>query len=118
MVDNGELVELNPGPEKSSVLTANPQAITSGETFTEGTQTFSDYFASMYSFIGTQSQQAQRNSENTELLVQQLTDYREKVSGVSLDEEMANLIQFQRAFEASARYIRIVDEMLATLMNM
>jgi len=72
----------------------------------------------MYSFIGTQSQQAQRNSENTELLVQQLTDYREKVSGVSLDEEMANLIQFQRAFEASARYIRIVDEMLATLMNM
>jgi len=50
--------------------------------------------------------------------VQQLTDYREKVSGVSLDEEMANLIQFQRAFEASARYIRIVDEMLATLMNM
>ena len=118
MVLNGELVALNPGPEKSSVMTANPQAITSGETFTEGTQTFSDYFASMYSFIGTQSQQAQRNSENTELLVQQLTDYREKVSGVSLDEEMANLIQFQRAFEASARYIRIVDEMLATLMNM
>ena len=118
MVENGELVALNPGPEKSSVMTANPQAITSGETFTEGTQTFSDYFASMYSFIGTQSQQAQRNSENTELLVQQLTDYREKVSGVSLDEEMANLIQFQRAFEASARYIRIVDEMLATLMNM
>ena len=118
MVQNGELVELNTGPEKSSVLTANPQAITSGGTFTEGTQTFSDYFASMYSFIGTQSQQAQRNSENTELLVQQLTDYREKVSGVSLDEEMANLIQFQRAFEASARYIRIVDEMLATLMNM
>ena len=118
MVLNGELVELNPGPETSSVMTANPVAITSGETFTEGTQTFSDYFASMYSFIGTQSQQAQRNSENTELLVQQLTDYREKVSGVSLDEEMANLIQFQRAFEASARYIRIVDEMLATLMNM
>ena len=118
MVLNGELVELNPGPETSSVMTANPQTFTSGETFTEGTQTFSDYFASMYSFIGTQSQQAQRNSENTELLVQQLTDYREKVSGVSLDEEMANLIQFQRAFEASARYIRIVDEMLATLMNM
>ena len=118
MVLNGELVELNPGPETSSVMTANSQTITSGETFTEGTQTFSDYFASMYSFIGTQSQQAQRNSENTELLVQQLTDYREKVSGVSLDEEMANLIQFQRAFEASARYIRIVDEMLATLMNM
>ena len=118
LVLKGELVELNPGPETSSVMTANSQTITSGETFTEGTQTFSDYFASMYSFIGTQSQQAQRNSENTELLVQQLTDYREKVSGVSLDEEMANLIQFQRAFEASARYIRIVDEMLATLMNM
>ena len=102
----------------SSVMTGLPQTFTSNEVFTEGTQTFNDYFAIMFSFIGTQSQQAQRNSDNNELLVQQLTDYREKVSGVSLDEEMANLIQFQRAFEASARYIRIVDEMLATLMNM
>ena len=116
--DEHKLYQLWGGQANNSVMTANPQTFTSGETFTEGTQTFSDYFASMYSFIGTQSQQAQRNSENTELLVQQLTDYREKVSGVSLDEEMANLIQFQRAFEASARYIRIVDEMLATLMNM
>ena len=113
-----KLFQLWGGVANSSVMTALPQTFTSNEVFTEGTQTFSDYFASMYSFIGTQTQQAQRNSENTELLVQQLTDYREKVSGVSLDEEMANLIQFQRAFEASARYIRIVDEMLATLMNM
>ncbi len=116
--EEGKLEELWSATGKSSVMTANPQTFTSNETFTEGTQTFSDYFASMYSFIGTQSQQAQRNSDNTELLVQQLTDYREKVSGVSLDEEMANLIQFQRAFEASARYIRVVDEMLSTLMNM
>ncbi|HIB85824.1 TPA: flagellar hook-associated protein FlgK [Candidatus Poribacteria bacterium] len=106
------------GVANSSVMTGLPQTFTSNEVFTEGTQTFNDYFAIMFSFIGTQSQQAQRNSDNNELLVQQLTDYREKVSGVSLDEEMANLIQFQRAFEASARYIRIVDEMLATLMNM
>jgi len=116
--EEGKLEELWSATGTSSVMTANPQTFTSNETFTEGTQTFSDYFASMYSFIGTQSQQAQRNSDNTELLVQQLTDYREKVSGVSLDEEMANLIQFQRAFEASARYIRVVDEMLSTLMNM
>ena len=116
--EEGKLEEQWSATGKSSVMTANPQTFTSNETFTEGTQTFSDYFASMYSFIGTQSQQAQRNSDNTELLVQQLTDYREKVSGVSLDEEMANLIQFQRAFEASARYIRVVDEMLSTLMNM
>ena len=116
--EEGKLEELWSATGKNSVMTANPQTFTSNETFTEGTQTFSDYFASMYSFIGTQSQQAQRNSDNTELLVQQLTDYREKVSGVSLDEEMANLIQFQRAFEASARYIRVVDEMLSTLMNM
>ena len=113
-----KLFQLWGGVANSSVMTTLPQTFTSNEVFTEGTQTFNDYFAIMFSFIGTQSQQAQRNSDNNELLVQQLTDYREKVSGVSLDEEMANLIQFQRAFEASARYIRIVDEMLATLMNM
>ena len=69
-------------------------------------------------FVGIQSQQAQRNEENNGLLVSQLETFRESYSGVSLDEEMVNLIQFQRAYEASARYISTVDQVMQTLINM
>jgi flagellar hook-associated protein 1 FlgK len=43
---------------------------------------------------------------------------REAVSGVSLDEEMASLILFQRAFQASARLVSTLDEMLVTVVNL
>ena len=44
-------------------------------------------------------------------------DRRESVSGVSLDEEMTNIIRFQRAYQASARAMSTIDEMLDTLIN-
>jgi flagellar hook-associated protein 1 FlgK len=49
-----------------------------------------------------------------ELLLRQ----RDAVSGVSLDEEMTNLVKFQRAYEASARFITTIDDMLQTVINM
>ena len=42
---------------------------------------------------------------------------RDEVSGVSLDEEAASMIKFQRAYEANAKYFTAVDEMLLTLMR-
>ena len=43
---------------------------------------------------------------------------RESVSGVSLDEEMTNLVKFQKAYQASARLVTTIDEMLDTILNM
>jgi flagellar hook-associated protein 1 FlgK len=43
---------------------------------------------------------------------------RDSVSGVSTEEELANLIKFQRAFEMAARSVRAADEMIQTLINM
>lgn len=83
-----------------------------------GTQTLEEYYASTMTIIGIQSQQAQRNEENNGLLTSQLESFRESVSGVSMDEEMVNLIQFQRAYEAAARYISTVDQVMQTLINM
>ena len=63
------------------------------------------------------------NGTNTQLSNQQivesmLTRQRDSVSGVSLDEEMTDLIKFQRAFEASARLITTIDSMLETVVNL
>ncbi len=47
-----------------------------------------------------------------------LTNQRDSVSGVSIDEEMTNLMQFQKAYEASAELITTLNEMLQTVVNM
>jgi flagellar hook-associated protein 1 FlgK len=51
-------------------------------------------------------------------VVAQLENQRDTVSAVSLDEEMANLIKFQRAFDAAARMVNTADEMFQTILNM
>ena len=51
------------------------------------------------------------------MMASSLENYREEVSGVSLDEEMVDLIQFQSAYQAAAKIINTVDEMLDSLMN-
>jgi flagellar hook-associated protein 1 FlgK len=47
-----------------------------------------------------------------------MESYREEVSGVSLDEEMVNLVKFQNAYNAAAKMISTVDELLDTLIGM
>ena len=51
-------------------------------------------------------------------MVAQLDNYRESVSGVSLDEEMINLIKFQNAYAAAAKMISTADEMIHTVLQM
>ena len=59
-----------------------------------------------------------RSREAQDNIVQQLDTLRESVSGVSLDEEAAKMIEFQKAFDASARLIRTADEMFDTVLNL
>jgi flagellar hook-associated protein 1 FlgK len=51
-------------------------------------------------------------------ILQQLQDERGSISGVSLDEEAANVVQFQTAYQASARVISTIDSMLADAVNL
>ena len=51
-------------------------------------------------------------------IVKQLQTLRDQISGVSLDEEAANMMKFQRAYEANARYFSAVDTSLNVLMQM
>lgn len=67
--------------------------------------------------IGTEAQAAVRAQSTAESLVTSIDDRRQSVAGVSLDEEMTNLIRFQRGYQASARTMTTMDEMLETLIT-
>jgi flagellar hook-associated protein 1 FlgK len=68
--------------------------------------------------LGVQSQSVQRQSEVQTAITNQVDNARQGVSGVSLDEEMANLVQYQHAYEAAARFISTISSTLDTLMQM
>jgi flagellar hook-associated protein 1 len=67
--------------------------------------------------MGNEVGQAKRQEATAQVLTDNLKDRRDSVSGVSLDEEMTNIIRFQRAYQASARAMSTTDEMLDTLIN-
>ena len=80
-------------------------------------QTTSDFYAGLVGKIGTASSQAQEMSQNQQLVVNQLQQRVQETSGVSLDEEATDMVRFQHAYQAAARVITTMDEMLNTLIN-
>ena len=82
------------------------------------TATFSDFYAALLGDVGSAVQQADISVSHQSDTLAQLDNYRESVSGVSLDEEMVNLIKFQHAYEAAAKLISTVDELLESLIGM
>ncbi len=54
---------------------------------------------------------------NQAVLVTQIDNTRQSTSGVSIDEEMSNMIKFQHAYNASARMVTAVDEMIDVIVN-
>jgi flagellar hook-associated protein 1 FlgK len=87
-------------------------------TMSGGTATFDDYYNSIVSDVGNDGQTASTHFDHQTSMVTQLNNYRESISGVSLDEEMINLIKFQHAYDAAAKLITTVDELLNTVINM
>lgn len=80
--------------------------------------TFDDYYVSLISKIGTQGQETDDRIKNQEILLKNLENLRKSVSGVNLDEEMANMVAFQHGYNAAARVISTFDEMLDTVIRM
>jgi flagellar hook-associated protein 1 FlgK len=68
--------------------------------------------------LGSDTANADLGMRQHEALVNQLENRRQEVSGVSIDEETVKIIQFQRAFEASARVVRAVDELLQLTLSL
>jgi flagellar hook-associated protein 1 FlgK len=77
-----------------------------------------DYYANLVFGIGSDVANGTAEQDATGLVLGQLQDQRGSVSGVSLDEEAANLLQYQRAYEAAAKVVTTINDMLQTAVNL
>jgi flagellar hook-associated protein 1 FlgK len=80
--------------------------------------TLGEAYQSLVMSLGLEAQEAGNQETFYQGLVEQLTQMRDAVSGVSLDEELTNLIKFQRAYQAAARLVSVADELYQTLLSL
>ncbi|MDR1898703.1 MAG: flagellar hook-associated protein FlgK [Treponema sp.] len=79
--------------------------------------TFDDYFADAAGRIGLLGEQSGRSLATENQIMKKLHEMRESVSGVSIDEELSNMIRYQHGYNAAARFITTVNSMLDTIIN-
>ncbi|MFP4509452.1 MAG: flagellar hook-associated protein FlgK [Spirochaetaceae bacterium] len=82
-----------------------------------GISTFEDYFADSVASVGLRGEQARESLRTHELIMKDLRDHRDSISGVNMDEELSQMIMFQHGYSAAARYLTEVDNMLDTIIN-
>lgn len=83
-----------------------------------GNSTFTNYLTVISGNVGTASSKAQANYETQEAVLEQSESMKDSKSGVNLDEELVDMIKFQRAYEASAKIFNTANEILQTLINL
>ncbi|WLR41489.1 flagellar hook-associated protein FlgK [Bacillus carboniphilus] len=81
------------------------------------TRSLQNFYESMIGEMAVNTQEAERMKGNSETLTNAVTERRQSVTSVSLDEEMTNMIQFQHAYNAAAKMISAQDELLSTIIN-
>lgn len=83
----------------------------------DGKQSFYEFMTGIIAELGVEAETASNLKGNNELLRSEINQARESVKGVSLDEEMTNMIKYQHAFNAAARVITAVDEMIGRVID-
>ena len=83
----------------------------------EGTQTMESFYNEMLGDIGSRSREAQTMADNNRLFAQQIENRRQSVQGVSLNDEASQLVLFQRAYQAAARAVSIIDDLMEVTIN-
>lgn len=104
-----------PGDNQVSRALAN---LRSARTMNGGTATFSDSWGQLVYRAGSDTRIALAEQQSRGEVVAQVERLRDQVSGVSLDEESAQMLKYQRAYEANARFFTTINSVLDTLMTM
>ena len=88
------------------------------KTMSANTATFNSYYDSLVSQVGLDTMSAKNTEAQDIAFTKQLTTLRDSNSGVSLDEELTNLIKYQRSYEASAKIITTATAMMDTVLGL
>ena len=80
-------------------------------------ENFNEFYISMINQIGSSNNIAISQVEKYDIMVNHLQELRSDFSGVNIDEEMANMMAMQHGYKAGAKIIKIMDEMLDTIIN-
>jgi flagellar hook-associated protein 1 FlgK len=130
----GTFFQTGPGPAGASLavdpaLAAAPSAVVTGSggagsndialavSQLRGNAAVDGAYQAFVAKVGAEVSAADRTEANAKALLDNVSDRRQSISGVSLDEEMTNLIQFQRGYQASARAMSTMDDLLDVLIN-
>jgi len=104
----------NPGNGEAALAIAS---IRNTEVMVGKLGTFDDYFADAVARVGLLGEQSDRALETQNLIMKQLKDMRDSISGVNIDEELSQMIKYQHGYAAAARFISTVNDMLDTIIN-
>jgi flagellar hook-associated protein 1 len=80
-------------------------------------RTFDDYFADSVTKVGLKGEQAETQTKNQTAIMDDLRNTRQSISGVNIDEELADIIKFQHGYNAAASFIKTWNDMLDTIIN-
>jgi flagellar hook-associated protein 1 FlgK len=85
--------------------------------FGEEGATADDYYGSLVGDLGIRASRAAADKESQNLLVTEISTRRESVKGVSIDEEMTNLVASQHAYQAAVKLVTVIDDLMGTIMD-
>lgn len=77
-----------------------------------------EFYNNLIGKIGIRSREAENGFKTSNLVAEQLTNQRESIIGVNLDEEAVNIVKFQQAFEAASRSLNVANELITTIINL
>ncbi|MCL2443522.1 MAG: flagellar hook-associated protein FlgK [Treponema sp.] len=110
--ENGRPANPGNGDAAAAIASIRNNQVTVGQY-----KTFDDYFAGTIGNIAFLGEESQRALDTETQIMKYLKELRDSISGVNIDEELTNMIRFQKGYEAAARYITTVNQMLDTLIN-
>ncbi|NOX76223.1 MAG: flagellar hook-associated protein FlgK [Gammaproteobacteria bacterium] len=102
------------GDNSNALLLAGLQA---QKTLGSGTETFQTAFSRIVASIGVRTNEAKVNADAQRTLLKRAVDAQQSVSGVNLDEEAANLLRFQQAYQAAAQVVSVSNDLFQTLLR-
>ncbi len=105
------------GVPGDSTIAASIYSLQNASLMNSGTSTFSEYYSGLVSDIGSLVSNTESSYSYQSDLQEYYNNLKESVSGVSSDEELANLVLYQNTFEACAKVMSVLDELMETLLG-